>query len=550
MPITLGDVLQWDILEDARILTTSYNPAVFVENVTIMEAPDIGKWVDGNNILLTSLYSIYDDKRKVAEFLDSLGSGKICALFVKTQRFVDTVPDSIVDACHQYGIALVEIPGHLRYIDIMYPVIAAIFESRVVQLSYHKQTLSALTGLALGNKGVDSIAEALSDLVKNPVVLYDADMKCLHATDETFAASLYSEPQGDGVVEDLDYSLLQTQFSGDGNLYRQMVIPVRIFGRTEMYLSIVERNRPISKLDFVALENAVLVLSFALMKDFAEEEMESRFKQEIVEDIRQRRNLDTIQERLASVNLRANARYNVFLAEMPANPISRTPAIVKQRLVTRDAARVFDLFLATSRKLSLRGFESHDNNTITAFIEQPDASPADGARALELLSETFLGRIRHLFPNMPLQIGYCSSFKSLTHIDEMYKNAQDALRVSRVMYGENSYCDYDKLGVYKILSMAHDRSELTACIPPSVRLLEQYQNETGLPLVETLAAYFDNNGNIQRTAKALFIHYKTLYYRLNKVESVAGVDVKNSTQAFELQMGLNILRMLGGGRKA
>ncbi len=545
MLITLGEILQWDVLEGARVVTDSFNPDTPVENITIMEAPDIGKWIDGNNILLTGLYSIYEDKRKIAEFVESLHSGKICALFVKVHRFVSRVPDPIISACQKLGIALVEIPGHIRYTSILYPVIASIFESRVVQLNYHKQTLNTLTGLALGNKGINSIALACAELVKNPVVLYDVDMKCLHATDEAFASVRASSHLEDGVTEELDYSVLETSFAGDERLYRQLLVPVRIFGRTKMYLSIVEQNRSITRMDFVALENVVTVLSFELVKDFAEEEMEGRFKQEIVDDISRRRNLDSIKDRLASINLRTKAKYNALIVEMPESPINRTPAIVKQRLISRDSAKVYDLFLSVKKALGLTGFNSYSANTLTVFIEQPPGFTPKSGNILETLCKRFLEKVQGAFPSMPLHIGYTSAFRSLDYIAELYKNAQDALHISRMLYGENTFCDYDRLGVYKILCMAHDRGDLEAYIPPAVTVLEEYERAGGLPLLETLASYFEHNGNTQRTAKALFIHYKTLYYRLKKIESLTGTDLKSNAETFELQMGLNILRVLG-----
>lgn len=544
MLLTLGEILQWDILEKARVITDTFDRDTVVENITIMEAPDIGKWIDGNNILLTGLYTIYGDKRKIAEFVESLHSGKICALFVKVQRFVDSVPEPIVRACRELGIALVEIPGHIRYIDIMYPVIASIFKSKVVQLNYHKQTLSALTSLALGNKGVRSIASACANLVENPTILYDEDMRCLYATDEAFSNATQGWSVEEGSWEDLDFTVRETRFAGHERLYRQTFVPIRIFGQTKMYLSVVAKNRPLTEMDFVALENVVTVLSFELVKDLAEEEMENRFKQEILEDIRQGRNLDSVKDRLSSLKLRAGAKFNVLLVEMPANPISRTPAIVKQRLVYRGAEKVYDLFLSAKKKLRLTGFESYDATAITAFIEQPDESEQTCRKTLETLSRNFMERVRAAFPVMPLHIGYTSSFRGISRITELYKNAQDALHISRALLGENTFCDYDRLGAYKLLCMVRDRGELEACIPQSILDLQAYQQENGLPLLDTLAVYFRHNGNIQQAAKALFIHYKTLYYRLSKIESIAGVDLKNNTETFELQMGLNILQML------
>lgn len=544
MAITLGEILQWDILEKARIITTSFHPDTLVENITIMEAPDIGRWIDGSNIVLTGLYSIYEDKRKIAEFIDSLCSGRICALFVKIHRFVEEVPPVIIETCKKHRIAVVEIPGHIRYIDIMYPVIAAIFDSQVVQLSYYKQTLNALTGPALNNKGTRSIVRAFSGIVNNPVALYDNNMNCLCATNDAFARWQQQALLEEGEWENLEYSIFQTLFEGQSGPLRQFLVPLRVFGQTKAYLSIVEQNKKMEELDFIATENAVTVLSFELVKDFAEEEVEGRFKTDMAEDIRLGRNMDTLKDRLAGIRLSAEAHYNVYMIEMPENPISRTPAIVKQKLVNQQADKAYSLFMAAKNKLRLRGFESQQGNLITAIIEQPGASRLVCEKTLENLSEEILQRAAHAFSNSPLHIGYTSEFREIAQTTQLYKNAQDGLHISRLLYGENSFCDYEKLGVYKILCLVRERRELENYIPTSIKALQQYQATSGLPLVETLVSYFENNGNVQQTAKALFVHYKTLHYRLNKIQTVAEVDLKNSMQTFEMQMGLAILRLL------
>lgn len=544
MSVTLGEILKWDILEKAKVATNSFDPATVVENITIMEAPDIGRWIDGNNIVLTSLYSVYEDKRKTAAFIDSLRQGRICAVFIKVHRFVDEVPQAILDACQELGIAVVEIPGSIRYIDIMYPVIAAIFDSRIVRLNHYRQTLNALTGQALGNKGLSSIARAFAEIVKNPVTLYDTDMKCIYTTCDSCTQIRDRTLLKEGVIEDLDYTIYDTVFEGEEKAQRQIVVPIRVFGQSKAFLSVVTKHHRMTELDFVALENAVTVLSLELVKEFAEEEIEGRFKQELVEDIRQNRNLDSVKDRLASINISTDAKYNVVLIEMPGDSIRRTPAIVKQQLVQQNEAKVFDLFLTAKKSVSLYGFESLNGNTITAFLKQGDASSQSNEKSLEKMLDNFLERVEKALPDFPLYIGYTSVFQDVTRAPELYKSARRALNICRMLYKQNSYCNYEKLGIFKILCLAKDRSELEEFVPRTIKILEQYQKESGLPLVETMKCYFKNNCNVQQTAKDMFVHYKTLGYRLNKIQDITGIDLKNSNEVLEMQMGLSILHVM------
>ena len=544
--LTLEEILQWNILKKARVLVDDFDRSTVIENITIVEAPDIGKWINGNNILLTGLYSIHDDKSKVDEFIESLHSGKVRAVFVKVDRFVSRVPPSIVEACKNLKICLVEIPQYIRYIDIMYPVIASIFESKVVQLDYHKKTLGTLSGVALGNRGVENIALACASLVDNPAIIYDENMHCVHSTDERYAGIAHTTLLEEGSWEELDYAVWKTRFTGGKGSFRQVIFPIRIFGRTKMYLSVVEEQSSLNKMDFVALENVVMVLSFEVAKDFAEEERGIRFKQEIVEDIKQGRDLGGLRERLVSAGLRAGVKCNAFLVQMRADPSGDSAPGTSQYFAGHNATKVYDIFVSIKKNMQLRGFTSYSATTVTAFIEQPPGSQATREATLEKLSKAFLERVGGVFPGMPVHAGYTSSFLDIEHVPELYKDAQQALHVCNMVFGKNEACDYNKLGVYKLLCLARNRKELETCIPATILQIEAHQRESGLPLIDTLAAYFDYNCNIQKTSRALSIHYKTLYYRLNKVETIANISLKNSMELFELQLGLYLLRLLSG----
>lgn len=50
-------------------------------------------------------------------------------------------------------------------------------------------------------------------------------------------------------------------------------------------------------------------------------------------------------------------------------------------------------------------------------------------------------------------------------------------------------------------------------------------------LEQTALVFFDNNLNLTETANALFIHRNTLIYRLNKIESITGYDIRKFNDA-------------------
>ena len=66
----------------------------------------------------------------------------------------------------------------------------------------------------------------------------------------------------------------------------------------------------------------------------------------------------------------------------------------------------------------------------------------------------------------------------------------------------------------------------------------RYDKQNATNMVETLDCYFACNCNVSETAKALFIHRNTLIYRIDKIKSILGRDLKDSEERLLLQLGL------------
>ena len=64
--------------------------------------------------------------------------------------------------------------------------------------------------------------------------------------------------------------------------------------------------------------------------------------------------------------------------------------------------------------------------------------------------------------------------------------------------------------------------------------------------MNTLRAYLEHDGHVQRAARALCIHPKTMSYRLGRIETLTGMDVGSQEDRFNAQLALKILAIRGG----
>lgn len=83
---------------------------------------------------------------------------------------------------------------------------------------------------------------------------------------------------------------------------------------------------------------------------------------------------------------------------------------------------------------------------------------------------------------------------------------------------------------------AYCRSVLSALL--------SYDEAHNTDLVHTLRTYFRCNGNVIRTADALFLHRNSVLYRLQRIEDLLEVDLKESQDRLVLHLAVELAELL------
>ena len=85
-------------------------------------------------------------------------------------------------------------------------------------------------------------------------------------------------------------------------------------------------------------------------------------------------------------------------------------------------------------------------------------------------------------------------------------------------------------------------AEAAASLDPRLAtLLDQADGQ----VITTLETYLDLAGDAKASAERLSLHRGTLYYRLQKAERIAGVDLRNGCDRLALHLGFKLARLIG-----
>lgn len=151
-------------------------------------------------------------------------------------------------------------------------------------------------------------------------------------------------------------------------------------------------------------------------------------------------------------------------------------------------------------------------------------------------AEEFLA-LDKFMKSVDVRVGVSNAFKILGDVQIFIDEANEALNIGRQTdRGANIYLyeDYHEMSVARVLVQSGGHPE-KYLYPPLMELIH-YDSANGGALVETLYEYIKNSKNPKQVYEKLFIHKNTLYYRLDKIKQIMGVNF----EAADVQMKINL----------
>ena len=118
------------------------------------------------------------------------------------------------------------------------------------------------------------------------------------------------------------------------------------------------------------------------------------------------------------------------------------------------------------------------------------------------------------------------------------------------MHGRGAVAHFDGLGVFRLLSLVEDTTELRAFAEETLRELARPDGpgaESGevADLRRTLEVLLETNLNVAETARLLHFHYNTLRYRIAKLERMLGPFTRDPHLRLSLHVALQVVQMRG-----
>lgn len=572
------EMLQLPSFEGSNVITGSPGLDNEVTSAMILEGADIENWGRRGQVIITSYFALehlsQHDIGRIFRVMSAIG---IAALAFKPGRLVDEVPEHIVELCDDFDLPLVCLSPTVKYEAILSDVLGHVLDSNLTLLNRFYDVHKHVMTLALKQPSTPYILNTLKNTLHADVTFFDTvrdrrlgtnqertgftryafdrrdpERYQTHAyydahlvfCDEDAALEGQSPvsrghsrgPAGhntptDPAIRDQSEHSLTGRQPDIGHAENALAVHIPSSDAIDYFLIIHNDGHDLTQLDIMTVENIVSLLQMEILKQNAIKQKLFYQHNNTVHDLLLGRfgSRERIDEACRLLGIDHHPLYEALLLR-----VSMTDNV--------DLDRLDDLQQSIRRRLRslYPGIVYFVNGDRLVFLHNfPTLSAGIDIEEVErVLTEAHVNSSLPLFSHLAVLSGSTNRYRLPDINDEVV----NTYRLFGESHHENRCVRFDDLGVYKLLLKAESLTRLNDYIDPRVIKLARSHPE----LLETLIALCRHNLNYAAAAKELYLHPKTVRYRVNRTRELCGIDLGSSDDYLQIVLATKILSLSGG----
>ncbi|GAA2359580.1 PucR family transcriptional regulator [Dactylosporangium salmoneum] len=508
--ITVEEALTLPALAHARLVAGASGSRRRIRSVNMMEVPDIAAWLREDELLVTTAYPLRNDARALPELIRLLAERGLAGLALKPGRYIAQSAAETHALADELAFPLIELDVGASFNDILGDVLGTILNRQAVQLERSQAIHERLTSVVLAGGGLPDLIEALAQLTQGHAAIVDAHGTVLAASSDT-AYGL--DPPGT----------------------TQTVRAIRAGSANYGSVIVWSHDERIAPDTLVAMDHAATIAALAMAQAEGLASREHRSRVLLLEELVSWHTLDRDDA------LARGAAFGWDLTRPRAAVLVELRRPDGQELLVAGQPLEEQLVHATTRALGQGTIAWALRSGIVVLLETGTIQP--DVHAGQILQAA----VRGVHSSLHVAIGIGREYGDLVDFHHSYREAVETLTLGQQLHGAHFVAAYDQMAVYRLLSEVSSDG-LERHVQDTLGPVIEFDRRHNGALVETLECYLRNNRNRAATARALFVHYNTLRYRLGQIDRLLGClnDERDAWLTVELAMRARWLLMAQG----
>lgn len=510
-----------------------YNDVV---DVIVMEAPDIEKWLKPGQLILTSLFSMKESShQQYLDFVKKVKDRGASGIIIKTGRFVEEIPSGLIEGCDRYDIPLIQIFESDLYSEIILDIMQVLINQKAKMLDIYQNIHHEFKSLSMRNPKIIDVLKTLKKIINRDVQLRDANKKIIEDTHKEQIDYRVTDSR-DVYREQYMHYHYERELLYDGKNYSSRLVCEIPSGEGKYrYLLIDESETFIAMIDYMAIENAASTLQYEWIRELALEKAKQSHINDLVDQIinGKYRNLEELHDHAFRLKISPEKNYRVVTWEHYPSKDNRNFTDY-EKMITLSNRLVDDITSIWPRNVH-RIF----SNRLTFIVEDNLSTDEEFKEYVEnTLNQIYE---RYAQKGLAFHVGI-SDRGQLSEVSKLAIQPLRVVQLSNLLRDDKFVMLYRDLGVYRILIETAKDNNLMNYVSDKLKILSQYDND----YLETLRVFLDSNQNYKQTSEILYIHPKTVRYRIEKIKEIAQIDFSNPDEILQLMLGMRIYQLYDG----
>lgn len=506
---TLRSVLALEIFHraDAFVAAGGDNLDRPVRWVHAAEISDIARFLSGGELLLTAGSGIGRTDTEQRAYVASIAEVGVAGLAVElTGRVFARFPAALVEEAERRSLPLIGLRHEVPFVEVSSQVLEQLTEDTVRQFARTVEVNNELTERLVTGADHISLVRTISSLTHQQIVLESSDHE---------VQAYYGQEQGAGSMLDdwpthaRSVALHSATAVGTDRCMRQAVV---VQGATWgwLHMPLAETCTPI---DEVVIQQGASAIAISLLN-------------ERITGARSRHQQGLLINRLMLGDVTGKGFVERAL---------RLGRDLRQGPVVIAIVGTFEKDATDLERHVSAGLKGTRLATVTADIGDAVLT------VIGLRNEKSLDAAVRALGSEDRYIGF-SKPSDADHLPAAIKQAQAAFLARQP-------CQFfDRLGILRLLMPLATGTELAQFVEDELGQLMQFDSAHDSQLVHTLSVFLQQECNKTHAAKNLYIQRRTLYYRLEKIGQILGLDLEDAESRLRLQVAIRGAELLHNTR--
>lgn len=481
-------------------------------DIDVLEVPDGVYWARENEFSITTGYFFRNSPKDIVRLIEVQNKNKAAGMGIKLGRFIDELPDEVIQKANECNFPLISFPVDMGYGDLIWPVISYILgETRYEEyiISNFRRELNNTT----------SKKYYLNNLILMLNNYLDSDIYVLEKEKLKLIASLPNDRDYNTIKELIQQnSYLDNKRKLEVKVNEKIIRIYKIFhhGITFGYFGIMSEDFDSEKsnLEMLILKEiythvVIHILSYSKNQLEYTKSIEEFFIKLVNNKYKDKK-----------MNLKEDAKLlglNYYDKRVVISLKSKHLGdSTNKKELSKYINRIFDNTLKNLYVVD------NINNIILIFTVNEFSK-----KNLVELSKNIICKIKIKYPELDIKLGISKECGSLRYIPDAYSESVYSYNIGEIK-SKNKIYFYDDFIAYHMMSNISDNTVVKKIYRNIINKIKRESEENSDELIKTLSFLCRNDFNMKKTAEELFIHRNTLYKRVEKIKKITGYDINDS----------------------